>query len=38
LGDHVEAVLREIEECLAPFSRHGAIAETIVSTAEIVKR
>jgi hypothetical protein len=38
LGDHVEAVLREIEACLAPFSRDGAIAETIVSTAEIVKR
>lgn len=38
LGDNVEAMLRDVESHLAPFSRDGMIAETIVSTAEIVKR
>ena len=38
LGDNVEAMLRDAEKHLASFSRDGAIAETIVSTAQIVKR
>ncbi|QOZ54494.1 class I SAM-dependent methyltransferase [Bradyrhizobium sp. CCBAU 53338] len=38
LGDNVEATLRDIGGHLVPFSRDGMIAETIVSTAEIVKR
>jgi len=38
LGDKVEAALRDVESHLASFSRDGIIAETIVSTAEIVKR
>ncbi|MCP3442149.1 class I SAM-dependent methyltransferase [Bradyrhizobium sp. CCGUVB14] len=38
LGDNVEAMLRDVESHLAAFSRDGAIAETIVSTAQIVKR
>ncbi|MET4257447.1 SAM-dependent methyltransferase [Bradyrhizobium sp. S3.12.5] len=38
LGDNVEAMLHDVESHLASFSRDGAIAETIVSTAQIVKR
>ena len=38
LGDNVEAMLRDVESHLASFSRDGLIAETIVSTAQIVKR
>jgi SAM-dependent methyltransferase len=38
LGDNVEAALRDVESHLASFSRDGMIAETFVSTAEIVKR
>ena len=38
LGDNVEAALRDVESHLASFSRNGVIAETFVSTAEIVKR
>ncbi|MBC9878597.1 class I SAM-dependent methyltransferase [Bradyrhizobium sp. INPA01-394B] len=38
LGDNVEAMLRDVEAHLASFSHDGMIAETIVSTAEIVKR
>ncbi|MCP3406290.1 class I SAM-dependent methyltransferase [Bradyrhizobium sp. CCGB01] len=38
LGDNVEAMLRDVEGHLASFSRNSAIAETIVSTAQIVKR
>lgn len=38
LGENVEAMLRNVGEHLASFSRDGAIAETIVSTAQIVKR
>jgi SAM-dependent methyltransferase len=38
LGDNVEAMLRDVESHLASFSRDGIIAETIVSTAQIVKR
>lgn len=38
LGDNVEAMLRDVESHLASFSRDRLIAETIVSTAQIVKR
>jgi SAM-dependent methyltransferase len=38
LGENVDAMLRDVGQHLAPFSRDGAIAETIVSTAQIVKR
>ncbi|QIO35585.1 class I SAM-dependent methyltransferase [Bradyrhizobium sp. 1(2017)] len=38
LGDNVEAALRDVESHLASFHRDGAIAETIVSTAQIVTR
>ena len=38
LGNNIEAALRDVEAHLASFSRNGVIAETIVSTAEIVKR
>jgi ubiquinone/menaquinone biosynthesis C-methylase UbiE len=38
LGDNVEAMLRDVEGHLASFSRDGLIAETIVSTAQIVMR
>ncbi|HEV2159281.1 class I SAM-dependent methyltransferase [Bradyrhizobium sp.] len=38
LGDNVEAALRDVESHLTSFGRDGAIAETIVSTAEIIKR
>ena len=38
LGENAEAMLRDVGQHLAPFSRDGAIAETVVSTAQIVKR
>ncbi|MBR0709785.1 class I SAM-dependent methyltransferase [Bradyrhizobium liaoningense] len=38
LGDNVEAMLKDVGKHLVPFSRDGTIAETIVSTAQIVKR
>ena len=38
LGENVDAMLRDVGQHLAPFSRDGAIAESIVSTAQIVKR
>jgi ubiquinone/menaquinone biosynthesis C-methylase UbiE len=38
LGDNVEAILRDVGQHLAPFSRDRLIAETIVSTAQIVMR
>ena len=38
LGDNVEAALRDVENHLVSFHRDVAIAETIVSTAQIVKR
>lgn len=38
LGENVDAMLRDVEQHLAPFRRDGGIAETIVSTAQIVKR
>ena len=38
LGENVEAMLRDVGKHLVPFHHDGAIAETIVSTAQIVKR
>ena len=38
LGDNVEAAMRDVESHLASFARNGVIAETFVSTAQIVKR
>ncbi|EIG58086.1 class I SAM-dependent methyltransferase [Bradyrhizobium sp. WSM1253] len=38
LGDNVEEMLRDVREHLASFSGNGVVAETIVSTAQIVKR
>lgn len=38
LGDKVEATLRDVEALLTPFARDGLIAETVVSTAQIVTR
>lgn len=38
LGENADAMLRDVGQHLAPFSRDGAIAETVVSTAQIVKR
>jgi SAM-dependent methyltransferase len=38
LGDNVEAALHDVESHLAVFVHDGAIAETFISTAEIVKR
>lgn len=38
LGDNVEALLQDVESHLASFGRDGLIAETIISTAQIVKR
>ncbi|OAF02922.1 methylase [Bradyrhizobium centrolobii] len=38
LGDNIEAMLRDVEQRLAPFSRNGVITETLVSVAEIVRR
>ncbi|MDN5004384.1 class I SAM-dependent methyltransferase [Bradyrhizobium sp. GCM10027634] len=38
LGENVEAMLRDVGTHLVSFHRDGAIAETFVSTAQIVKR
>ncbi|WP_445220563.1 class I SAM-dependent methyltransferase [Bradyrhizobium sp. Pa8] len=38
LGENADAMLRDVGQHLAAFSRDGAIAETVVSTAQIVKR
>jgi len=38
LGENVDALLRDVERHLASFIRNGAVAETIVSTAQIVMR
>jgi len=38
LGNNVEAMLRDVEERLARFSRNGVITETLVSTAQVVAR
>lgn len=37
-GGNVAAMLRDVESHLASFSRDGLIAETVVSTAQVVKR
>ncbi|MGV7213637.1 class I SAM-dependent methyltransferase [Bradyrhizobium sp. UFLA05-112] len=38
LGDSVEAMLRDVEEHLTPFSRDGMITETLLTVAEIARR
>ncbi|MBR0878662.1 SAM-dependent methyltransferase [Bradyrhizobium japonicum] len=38
LGENADEMLRDVGQHLAAFSRDGAIAETVVSTAQIVKR
>jgi SAM-dependent methyltransferase len=38
LGDNVEAMLRDVEERLAAFSRNNVITETLVSVAQISRR
>ncbi|WP_448033707.1 class I SAM-dependent methyltransferase [Bradyrhizobium liaoningense] len=38
LGENVEDMLRDVGKHLVSFSRDGAIAETVVSTAQIVTR
>jgi ubiquinone/menaquinone biosynthesis C-methylase UbiE len=38
LGDNVDAMLRDVETRLRPFSHNGLVIETLVATAEIVKR
>lgn len=36
LGDNVEPMLRDVEACLARFSRNGVIEETLESLAQVV--
>jgi SAM-dependent methyltransferase len=38
LGDQVDAMLREVEQRLSPFTRAGLITETVVSTANVARR
>ncbi len=38
LGENVEDMLRDVGKHLVSFSRDGAIAETVISTAQIVTR
>jgi SAM-dependent methyltransferase len=38
LGDNADAMLRDVEDHLAPFGRDGMITEMLVSVAEIVRR
>jgi SAM-dependent methyltransferase len=38
LGDKVEAMLRDVEGRLAPFSHDGLVTETLVAVAQIVRR
>jgi SAM-dependent methyltransferase len=38
LGDKAEAMLADVAERLLPFSRDGRVAETLVSTAQVVRR
>jgi SAM-dependent methyltransferase len=37
LGDKVEAMLRDVEQRLLPFSDRGRLHETVVSTAQVVR-
>jgi SAM-dependent methyltransferase len=38
VGANVEVMLRDVERRLVPYSRNGVIAETVMSTAQIVTR
>jgi SAM-dependent methyltransferase len=38
IGDRVEAMLRDVEQRLLPFSRDGSITEVVTTTAQVVKR
>jgi SAM-dependent methyltransferase len=38
LGDKVEAMLRDVEQHLYPFSRDGSITEVVVAAAQVAKR
>jgi SAM-dependent methyltransferase len=38
VGDNVEAMLRDVEQRLYPFSRDGVITEVVISSAQIAKR
>ncbi|MBV8927109.1 MAG: class I SAM-dependent methyltransferase [Bradyrhizobium sp.] len=38
LGDRVDALLADVEARLLPFSRDGRITETLVSTADVIRR
>jgi hypothetical protein len=38
LGDRVEAMLRDMEQRLLPFSRNGVVTEAFVSVAQVAKR
>jgi SAM-dependent methyltransferase len=38
LGDNADAMLRDVEQRLAPFGRNGVITEIVVSAAQIVTR
>jgi SAM-dependent methyltransferase len=38
LGDKVEAMLRDVEAQLTPFSRDGIITEVVMSTAQLARR
>jgi SAM-dependent methyltransferase len=38
LGDKVEAMLADVEQCLLPFSEDGVITEAFVAGAQVVRR
>ena len=38
LGDKAEAMLRDVEERLGPFSRDGAVTDIVVATAQVARR
>ena len=38
LGDRAEAMLRDVEERLSPFSREGVVTEVVVSVAQVATR
>jgi hypothetical protein len=38
LGDQAEAMLRDVEQRLIPFSRDGCVNEIVVAMAQVVRR
>jgi SAM-dependent methyltransferase len=38
LGDNMEAMLRDVEQRLLPFSRDGFVTEVVVATAQVAQR